>query len=48
VQSTIQWAEHPEPIPCGITPRGLPALRLEPVELAYCLDAWSRLWEVPA
>lgn len=21
---------------------------LEPAELAYCLDAWARLWEAPA
>ncbi len=24
------------------------ALALSPAELAYCVDAWSRLWEVPA
>lgn len=24
------------------------SLVLEPEELAYCLDAWARLWEVPA
>lgn len=23
-------------------------LVLEPAELAYCLDAWARLWEAPA
>lgn len=23
-------------------------LRLEPAELAYCLDAWAALWQVPA
>lgn len=25
-----------------------PATVLEPAELAYCLDAWAKLWEVPA
>ena len=25
-----------------------PAMVLEPAELAYCLDAWAKLWEAPA
>lgn len=24
-----------------------PISTLEPAELAYCLDAWARLWEAP-
>ena len=45
VREAFRWGRVPEnPNP----PHGCPEERLEPAELAYCLDAWAKLWEVPA
>lgn len=49
VRECLKWGRIPETQPAGDTlPASCPTLRLEPAELAYCLDAWSRLWEAPA
>lgn len=44
VKETLRWARFPDP---DRLPACCPTLRLEPTELAYCLDAWAKLWEAP-
>lgn len=49
VKEAIRWGRVPE-VPGPLercAPAGCPELRLSPAELAYMVNAWSRLWEVP-
>lgn len=48
VKEALQWSRVPNPPGPRDLPERCPELRLEPAELAYCLDAWARLWEAPA
>lgn len=48
VRDAFKWSRVPDPAGLHEFPEGCLELRLEPAELAYCLDAWARLWEAPA